>query len=138
MNKHIVHWNYIFDALNNKFWNNKFRSIPVFLHDCEGDMLGNFECTPAGFNLILLARNQNLSNLEMLGVLLHEMCHHAAFEKYGIDIEPHGEEWQAEMRHAGFTGEINGFTSGCNRFNLEASQHFFDWHFERIRGDERG
>jgi hypothetical protein len=135
MTKHIEHWNYIFDALNNYFWNDKFRSVPVFLHDAEKDMLGNFQCTPEGFNSILLSRNQGLSDLEMLGVLLHEMCHHVAFEKHGIAIEPHGHEWQAEMKHVGFTKDIDELTDGCNRFNLNSAQLFFDHHFEKIENE---
>ena len=138
MNKHIEHWNYIFDALNNNFWDGHLRSVPVFLKDLEGDMLGSFECTPEGFNSILLAKNQGLTNTEMLGVLLHEVCHHAVFEKHGIDIEPHGSEWQFEMKQVGFTGTIDELTDGCRRFNLKSRDQFFNCHFEKIKEEQNG
>ena len=112
-------WNYVFNYLMEKYWDSKYRSVPVFMKDLSGEMLGEYECTPEGFNCIHLASNQNLSNEQLLGVLLHEMCHHVVFEKYGIDVDPHGKEWVEEMRNVGFSGEITELTDGMYKFSLE-------------------
>ena len=116
MNKKIM-WYYVFKALNKKYWKSKYRSIPVFLMRLDGEKLGEYRCSPAGINSILLAKNQGLTNIELMGVLLHEMCHHVVFEKYGIDVDPHGKEWIREMKKVGFEGVINEKTCGLNKFS---------------------
>ena len=83
-------WNYAFDYFMRKYWNQMYRSIPVFLKDMEGDMIGDFAHDEMGVNTIHLAKNKGLSERQMLGVLLHEMCHHVVYEKYGMDVEAHG------------------------------------------------
>ena len=110
-------WNYVFNILQQKYWDTAYRTVPVFSKDLEDEMLGSFQCTPHGFNAILLAQNQGLSDRQLMGVLLHEMCHHAVFEQYGIEVEPHGAEWIVEMRRVGFNGEINGQTDGIDFFS---------------------
>ena len=110
-------WNYVFNVLMEKHWNSMYRSVPVFMRSMDSDLLGNYECTPEGFNCIVLATNQGLSERELLGVLLHEMCHHVVFEKYGIEIEPHGKEWIEEMRYVGFKGSITDKTDGLDHFS---------------------
>jgi len=121
MRKKII-WNYIFTILNKNYWGSKYRTVPVFMRDLDKDMLGEYECTPEGFNCIVLAKNHDLNNREMMGVLLHEMCHHVVFENYGINIEVHGEEWIKEMKKVGFIGNITKLTDGLNKF----SQKEFD------------
>lgn len=106
----------MYRILNHKYWDSRLRDIPVFLKDLEHDKLGDFQCTPEGFNSILLGKNQSMSIREMTGVLLHEMCHQSAFQKKGIDIDPHGEEWKYEMKKAGFKGVIDEYTDGLDRF----------------------
>ena len=125
-------WNYIFQYLLNKYWKDLFRSVPVFLKDMDGDLLAKFECTPEGFNCILLSKNQGLTSIELAGVLLHEMCHHIAFEKHGINIEPHGHQWQSEMKHVGFIGEINAYTDGITRVSKEEFELFIKYHNSKI------
>ncbi len=110
-------WNHVFRALNELYWNNKLRHIPVFEDDLECEMLGDFRHTVDGINSILLSKNQGLSNIQLTGVLLHEMCHQAVFQKHGCYVYPHGKEWQEEMRNCGFVGKINRWTDGTNRFN---------------------
>ena len=110
-------WNYMFRALNEIYWNNKIRCIPTFLNSLEGDMLGDFLHTPTGINSIHLADNQGLTQQQMTGVLLHEMCHQSVFQKHGCEVDGHGKEWQDEMKFVGFVGEINEYTDGLNRFN---------------------
>ena len=110
-------WNYVFNILLQKYWGTAYRTVPVFSKDLEDETLGSFQCTPHGFNAILLAQNQGLSDRQLMGVLLHEMCHHAVFEQYGIEVEPHGAEWIAEMRRVGFGGKINGQTDGVDFFS---------------------
>ena len=112
-------WNYIYRTLNEKFWKGKLRSIPTFCRSLSGDQLGDFEHTVDGFNLIILADNQQLSVRELCGVLLHEMCHQAVFEKFGCDLHPHGKEWQEEMRRVGFSGKIDMLTDGLDRFSKD-------------------
>lgn len=115
-------WNYMFKSLNQIYWSNALRSIPTFLSSLEGDMLGDFLHTPCGINSIHLADNQGLTDREMAGVLLHEMCHQSVFQKYGCEVDGHGIEWQEEMRKVGFVGTINEYTDGLNRFNDEEMQ----------------
>lgn len=38
--------------------------------------------------------NANLNKYRFLITLIHEIAHLAAFEKYGRNIKPHGEEWK--------------------------------------------
>jgi len=34
-------------------------------------------------------------------------------------VYPHGDEWQQEMRHVGFTGKINRWSDGVDFFTEE-------------------
>jgi len=110
-------WNHVFRALNEMYWDNKLRHIPIFEDDLEGKMLGDFRHTPEGINSILLSKNQKLTDLERIGVLLHEMCHQAVFQAHGCEVYPHGDEWKKEMKNCGFAGKINRWTDGTNRFD---------------------
>ena len=107
-------WNYVFKALNEKYWDECLTWVPTFYCDLSEnpDLLANFEFTPEGFNSIKLSKNQNLTTQELIGVLLHEMCHQFVFQNYGFEVAPHGKEWQAAMRNVGFVGKINEETSG--------------------------
>ncbi len=95
-------WNYAFKHLMKKYWNNKYRTIPIFQIELTGEMLGNYRHDANGFNSICLANNQGLSDRELMGVLLHEMCHHVVYEEHGMEVQPHGFEWMAEMKKVGF------------------------------------
>ena len=73
---------------------------------------------------IKLSSNKGMSPKEMLGVLLHEMCHHYVQVTYGHGhssaaggkrVIGHGKEWKREMRRVGYTGKITRFT-GKERF----------------------
>ncbi len=112
-------WNYAFDYFMRKYWNQKYRSIPVFLKDMQGEMIGDFAHDEMGVNTIHLAKNKGLSERQMLGVLLHEMCHHVVYEKYGMDVEAHGPEWETEMKFVGFEYPINQHTDGTDFFSEE-------------------
>ena len=112
-------WNYVFQIFMKRYWNDEYRCIPVFMKELEGQMLADFRHTEEGFNSIILSSNQGLTDRELMGVLLHEACHHIVFEKHGCFVYPHGEEWQEEMRHVGFTGKINRWTDGVDFFTEE-------------------
>ena len=111
-------WSDAFDDLNNRFWNGALPKIPVTLGAQKGSYGLYFHS-----GSIQLANNQGLSSLELLGVLLHEMCHHWVEVTYGHGtsaanggrIIGHGKEWKREMRRVGYTGKITRFT-GRERF----------------------
>lgn len=42
--------------------------------------------------------NASLNKYRFLITLIHEIAHLAAFEKYGRNIKPHGEEWKATFQ----------------------------------------
>ena len=110
-------WNYAFTYFMRTHWNNEYRQIPVFLKELDDDILGEYRHDDLGINCIRLATNQGLSERQMLGVLLHEMCHHVVYEQYGRDIEEHGEEWLEEMRRVGFKNPE--YFSGDDYFSEE-------------------
>ena len=118
-------WNYVFQIFMIRYWDDRYRTIPVFLKDLSDDMLGNFAHTPEGINSIWLANNQDLSDRELMGVLLHEMCHHVVFEEHGCDVLAHGFEWMAEMRRVGFT-DPDCFTDGTEFFSEEEYQSILE------------
>jgi len=112
-------WNDAFDHLNDRFWAGALPKIPVSTESTRKRRLGWFG--HAGY--IKLSSNKGMSSMEMLGVLLHEMCHHFVNEKYGHGsagygskrVIGHGKEWKAEMRRVGYMGKITRF-SGKERF----------------------
>ena len=112
-------WSDAFDDLNNRFWNGALPKIPVTLGAQKGSYGLYFHS-----GRIELANNHNLSSLELLGVLLHEMVHHYVEVTYGHGVSAanggkrvigHGKEWKREMRRVGYTGKITRFT-GKERF----------------------
>ena len=107
-----------------RYWSSRYRSVPVFYGSLKEDMLGEYQCTPLGINDITLADNQGLSDKELLGVLLHEMCHHVVFETHGIDVEPHGDEWKIEMEKVGFI-DPDEYTDGINFFSDQELKEIF-------------
>ena len=113
-------WDSAFDYLNNRFWKGKLRKIPVHSLSLK-KAYGLFCHNSSGHNRIELSNSHNLSDHELLGVLLHEMCHHYVNETYrqgGKRIIGHGKEWKAEMRRVGYTGKITRFT-GLERFTTK-------------------
>jgi len=98
----MVIWNYVFQIFMIRYWDDRYRQVPVFLKDLPDEMLGNYAHTIEGINSIWLAKNQDLTTRELMGVLLHEMCHHVVFEEHGYDVIAHGFEWMAEMQRVGF------------------------------------
>ena len=111
-------WNYAFRHLIKKYWGNKYRSIPVFHMELEGDMLGDFRHDKNGFNTICLSNNQGLTDRELMGVLLHEICHHVVYEEHGYEVDAHGFEWMAEMTRVGFETP-DQYTDGTDFFSEE-------------------
>ena len=119
-------WNYVFQIFMIRYWEDKYRSIPVFRGELKNKMIGDFRHTKEGINSIILSSNQDLTNKELMGVLLHEVCHHIVFEKHGWAVHPHGVEWQEEMRRVGFTGKINRWTDGLGHFTEEEYHEIMD------------
>ena len=91
-------------------------------------MLAEFIHTQNGINSIILNKSADLSPKELTGVLLHEMCHHVVFEKYGWEVEAHGKEWIDEMKFCGFTGVINEQTDGIHRFTCKDFNEIINLH----------
>ncbi len=112
-------WNEAFDQLNATYWKGSLPKIPVSTESTKKRQLGWYG--HSGY--IKLSNNKGMSPLEMLGVLLHEMCHHWVEVTYGHGnsaanggrIIGHGKEWKREMRRVGYTGKITRFT-GKERF----------------------
>ena len=113
-------WGAAFDHLNAQFWNGALPKIPVSTESTKKPQLGWY-----GYRgYIKLSSNKGMSPKEMLGVLLHEMCHHYVQVTYGHGhssaaggkrVIGHGKEWKREMRRVGYTGKITRFT-GKERF----------------------
>ena len=111
-------WNGAFDMLNERFWNGSLQKIPVLL-TAQKKSLGLYFHNKR----IELATNKSLVGTQMLGVLLHEMCHHSVEQRFrhggqngrGGRVIGHGKEWKAEMRRVGYTGKITRYT-GSERF----------------------
>jgi len=122
-------WNYAFKHFMRTYWGNRYRQVPVFLKELDDDILGEYRHDDLGLNCIVLATNQGLSERRMLGVLLHEICHHVVYEVHGRDVEEHGPEWLAEMRRAGF--ENPEPFSGDGFFSEEEHSHIL----EMLRGE---
>ena len=113
-------WNEAFDKLNDQFWNGSLPKIPVSTESTKKAQLGWYGLS----GYIKLSSNKGMTALEMLGVLLHEMCHHYVQITYrhgysaaagGKRVIGHGKEWKAEMRRVGYTGKITRYT-GKERF----------------------
>ena len=113
-------WGEAFDQLNNQYWNGSLPKIPVTTESTRKRRYGWYG--HSGY--IKLSNNKGLCPKEMLGVLLHEMCHHHVQVKYGHGhssgyggkrVIGHGKEWKSEMRRVGYLGKITRF-SGKERF----------------------
>ena len=111
-------WNYAFKHFMKKYWGGKYRSVPVFLESMEGDMVGDYRHDALGCNSIYLSDNQGLTDRELMGLLLHEMCHHVVYEEHGMDVDAHGFEWMAEMQKLGFEAP-DQYTTGEEFFSEE-------------------
>jgi len=113
-------WDDAFDKLNAQYWSGQLPKIPVTAESTRKRRLGWYG--HAGY--IKLSSNKGMTPKEMLGVLLHEMCHHYVQVTYrhgvsaangGKRVIGHGKEWKREMRRVGYTGKISRFT-GKERF----------------------
>lgn len=117
-------WDEAFKMLNAKFFSDKLVVIPVRTsHKKKSNSYGIFCRRPSG-DFIELNLAQGLMREQVLGVLLHEMCHHSISLKFGGHgynanagkrILGHGKEWKAEMRRVGYTGKVTKYT-GKDRF----------------------
>jgi len=113
-------WNEAFDQLNATYWKGSLPKINVGTEPTKQARLGWYG--HAGY--IKLSSNKGMSAHEMLGVLLHEMCHHWVQVTYGHGVSAanggkrvigHGKEWKREMKRVGYTGKITRYT-GRERF----------------------
>lgn len=115
-------WDDAFDSLNARFWRGSLKKIPVSVTSTSKHWYGLYS-HKRFCERITLATNKGLSSRELLGVLLHEMCHHFVHEQFGHGkksdrgsrVIGHGKEWKAEMRRVGYSGKITKFT-GKERF----------------------
>lgn len=53
---------------------------------------GDYRCDDSGYHRITV--NASLNKYRFLMTLVHEIAHLVAFEKYGRNIKPHGDEWK--------------------------------------------
>ena len=115
----LQNWNQAYDYLNDRFWNGNLPKISVTTTH-QKKSYGLYYHS----GRIELASNKGLSALELLGVLLHEMCHHyvEVTFRHGVNaanggkrVIGHGKEWKAEMRRVGYSGKVTRF-SGKERF----------------------
>ena len=112
-------WGAAFDHLNTTFWRGSLPKIPVTTEATRKPQYGWYG--HSGY--IKLSSNKGLSANQLLGVLLHEMCHHYVEVTYshgysaacGKRVIGHGKEWKSEMRRVGYTGKITKY-SGSKRF----------------------
>ena len=112
-------WDDAFDHLNATFWRGDLPKIPVTTESTKKPQYGWYG--HSGY--IKLSINKGLSAKQLLGVLLHEMCHHHVEVAYGHGISTsngsrvigHGKHWKQEMRRVGYTGKITKY-SGYERF----------------------
>jgi len=112
-------WDEAFDMLNDRYWEGLLKKIPVTTEATSKKRLGWYG--HSGY--IKLSSNKGLLPKQMLGVLLHEMCHHYVHENYGHGdsngrggrVIGHGKEWKREMRRVGYAGKITKYT-GHQRF----------------------
>ena len=112
-------WDEAFDQLNARYWGGGLPKIPVTTESTRKRRLGWYG--HSGY--IKLSSNKGMSPKQMLGVLLHEMCHHWVEVTFGHGktatggrrVIGHGKQWKAEMRRVGYTGKITKY-SGKERF----------------------
>jgi len=57
---------------------------------------GDYHRDASGYHRITV--NANLNKYRFLITLVHEIAHLAAFEKYGRNIKPHGDEWKVTFQ----------------------------------------
>lgn len=58
--------------------------------------------TPATGRVVLNAALLDGTESKLLEVLCHELAHVAAHRRYGATVRPHGAEWAAFVRQAGY------------------------------------
>jgi predicted SprT family Zn-dependent metalloprotease len=81
------------------------RTLNIVFNQAETSVMGT--CHVASDTVFLsgaLLQPQNESLL--LETLCHEASHWMAFRRFGLGIEPHGPEWQAYMRRAGYEPRV--------------------------------
>jgi hypothetical protein len=108
-----IYWTKKFIAFNKKYWGGALKSIPVYVKPMDenyGEYYHPNEDWPDEPQRIIL--DQGMKHRHKENVLLHEMAHHAVFEKYGnASYHHHCSKWKKEMRRCGFTGKINKDTA---------------------------
>lgn len=57
---------------------------------------GDYRRDPGGQHQITV--NSNLNKYRFMITLIHEIAHLAAFEKFGRNIKPHGDEWKSTFQ----------------------------------------
>ena len=116
-------WNSAFDILNKRYWEGKLPKVDVVcIPLAHKKAIGLYHNND---NRIELASDSGRTALQLLGTLLHEMCHHWVHTKYGhgkmfglkkkVRVIGHGKQWKGEMQRVGFCGKISKY-SGSERF----------------------
>ena len=124
----LADWNFSFDILNNRFFSGKLPKIEVvFIPLSHKKSFGTYYHQSGNTvgTRIEISSDCGRTNLQLLGTLLHEMCHHSIHTKYGYGkkfglkekkkVIGHGKQWKTEMQRVGFLGKITKY-SGKERF----------------------
>ncbi len=110
----------VYDAMNSRWWKGKLELKSLVLKDCGDGADGWY--VPVDSEIMI---DEGLSEVDRVGVLLHEMCHLAIDMEYNyieglgeqLGYVPwHGRLWKKEMKRVGYTGKVL-CTSGEERFS---------------------
>lgn len=79
-------------ALDNVFELIKLNRVHLKIVNERVTRHGDYRKHPDGYHQITV--NASLNKYRFLMTLIHEIAHLVAFEKYGRNIKPHGDEWK--------------------------------------------
>ena len=109
----------VYDVMNRRWWDGELKLKVLELGDCGKGADGLY--TPIDKAILI---DEELDELDRVGVLLHEMCHLSVDLRYDYlsigektgRIPWHGKRWKEEMGRVGFGGVVNSY-SGEDRFS---------------------
>ncbi len=94
--KHIIEPYLPEHAVNNVFELIKLYGVHLKIVNERVTRHGDYRRDGSGYHQITV--NASLNKYRFLITLIHEIAHLAAFEKYGRNIKPHGDEWKSTFQ----------------------------------------